>query len=163
WTDAEHPLAAGWLRANERALARLVEASGRSRYWLPLQEGEALWHQSPPALLPREAAIALSSRAMRTLAAGDVTRSWDDLRAGARLGSLIAQGPLVWEWLQGAQVAAVMNEGIGGFATHATLTPVQARGVLADLQRVPGLPPAPDMLDRVGRVDVLAGVTALVV
>src|SRR5262249_47243572 len=33
----------------------------------------------------------------------------------------------------------------------------------ADLQRVPGLPPAPDMLDRVGRVDVLAGVTALVV
>src|SRR5262249_6130626 len=43
WAEAEHPLAAGWLRANESALSRMVEASRRPRYWLPLEEARALW------------------------------------------------------------------------------------------------------------------------
>src|SRR5262249_62138950 len=95
WSEGEHPLAAAWLRANDRALARMVEASGRERYWLPLQEGAPLWPQAPPAPLRRDVALALSSRAMRGLGAGDAFGAWADLEAGARLSMLIAQSPLM--------------------------------------------------------------------
>jgi hypothetical protein len=162
WSDREHPLAAGWLRANERALARIVEASTRPRYWLPLREGGDLWGQAPSGPLRRDAAIALSSRAMRKLGSNDVMRAWDDLEAGARLASLIAQSPLVWEWLNAAHILTVVNEAMGAFATHATLTPEQARTVLADLQSLPRPPGAAETADRVGRADVLAGLVAVI-
>jgi hypothetical protein len=163
WSEAEHPLAAGWLRANERALERMVEASARERYWLPLREGEPLWKQAPNLVLKREAAAALSSRAMRALGAGDVARTWPDLRAAARLSALVAQTPLSWEWLAGAAtMRPVVDEALGAFATHATLTPTQARALLSELERLPDPPSVGDTIDRVGRVDALAGVTVVI-
>jgi hypothetical protein len=161
WSEGDHPLAAGWLRANERALARIVEASARPRYWLPLTEGEDIGRQGSALHLLRETAIALASRAMRKMSANDLMRAWDDLQAGARLAGLVAQGPLQPDWFGAFAIRAPVDEGIGGFATHASLTPEQARTVLADLERLPAVAGGAAMIDRGGRLEVLATVTAI--
>jgi hypothetical protein len=161
WVDADHPLVAGWLRANEKPLARLVEATRRPRFWIPLREGTDLWGTTAELLrVYREAAVALSARAMRKLGSNDPMRAWDDLRAADRLAALVAQGGTEWDGIIGGHMRAVAAEGIHGFATHAALSPEQARSILSDLDRPPAFPSAVDRIDGVQRSESLAWVTA---
>jgi hypothetical protein len=156
WTEREHPLAAGWLKANEGALARIVEGARRPRFWLPLREGVPLWDRKCPSTAYRDAAVALCGRAMLELGSNDVARAWEDLQTSHRLGALVAREPSVMEFLLGAGMEPLFDDALAGLATRGAVTPEQARRILADLDTLPSYPSGLDVIDRLERVETLA-------
>jgi hypothetical protein len=55
WKTSEHPQTAAWLKANEKPLAKLIEASKRTRFYYPLPPGGA--DQSGASVLAVLAAV----------------------------------------------------------------------------------------------------------
>jgi len=95
WTATGYPALASWLKANEKPMAVIVQATKRSHYFCPLTPPRT--KQGPSglinALLPsvqgcRELANALVVRAMLRLGQGDTEGAWQDLLACHRLGRL---------------------------------------------------------------------------
>jgi hypothetical protein len=114
WTSRDDPELAAWLKANEKPLHLIVEASQRAKYYNPsIEDGE------PPvifALLPhissaRLAATALSARAMLRLGEGHADQAWDDIMTIYRIARHVGSAPTLVEGLVSFAV-----EGIAGRA-----------------------------------------------
>ncbi len=147
WSKKEFPVLAGWLAANEKPLVLLVAASKRPRRYDPLISGDG---SAIAILLPalnqyREAARALSARAMLYVDEGQVDAAWQDLLACHRLARLAGQGPTLMEALVGIIVDGMACAGDQGLL-QARLTPAQIAGMRADLDK---LSPLPKMLDKI--------------
>jgi hypothetical protein len=153
WTAKDYPNLAAWIKANEKPLALVVEASGRSHYFSPL-----VTRKTPKgsegligALLSgvqkcREAANLLTARAMLRVAGGDTDGAWKDLLACHRLGRHGGSGGTLIEGLVGVAIDAIACKADLAFLERGKLDARRIAGCLADLQK---LPPTPEMASKV--------------
>ena len=94
WSKKEFPVLAGWLAANEKSLELFVTSTKRPRRYDPLipENGSVIAALLPAVQHYREAARALTARAMLHANEGKVDEAWDDLLACHRLARLVGQG-----------------------------------------------------------------------
>ncbi|HTU19512.1 MAG TPA: hypothetical protein VMG10_15735 [Gemmataceae bacterium] len=154
WKASEHPCIAAWLKANEKPLALILEASKRTHYFSPLVPKRTKKGSSGliGALLPsvqkcREVASALAARAMLCLGEGRSKDAWQDLLACHRLGRLVAHGGTLIEALVGIAIDAVAGRADLVFLAKADLKTEQIRACLQDLRKLPPMPPIADKVD----------------
>jgi hypothetical protein len=146
WSDQDCPLVAAWLAEEEGPLARVVEASRLSGFYVPAISHRKMdmWFSFPLSSPLLEAARALHARALRRLRDGDVRRAWSDLQACHRLGRLQAAAPTATEWLVGITVEGIARYGEAQFAHYARLTPDQARKCRVAIRNLPAPSPVAD-------------------
>ncbi len=148
WSPQQHPRIAAWLKANEKPLSLVVEASGRPRYHVPL-----ISPSSPPMLMNAEPYVfsfktsfplcrALAVRSMLRLRAGDVHGSLADILAVHRLGRLIAQRPMLVEQVCATGIENLACQAELALVAGGKLTPPEAK---AQLRVLDALGPMPDI------------------
>lgn len=154
WKAARHPEIAAWLKANEKPLALVIEASERSQYYSPLAPKRTEKGSSGllGALMPgvqkcRELANALTVRAMLSLDEGRIDDAWRDLRACHRLGRLVGRGPTLIEGLVGIAIDTIACNAEIVFLAEADLKTDQIRKCLNDLRKLPPMPSFADKID----------------
>jgi hypothetical protein len=159
WVDKDYPQVAAWIKANEKPLALVVEATRRSEFYDPLvssKSGDFGWCGLAGALMPgmlecRELGPALAACAMRYAGEGKLEEARQYVLAAHRLGRLLSRRaePTVY------QIGLVIDQ----FASQAHLAlldrsnpsaPV-ARAWRRDLERLPPLPSVADWFDLGGR------------
>jgi hypothetical protein len=153
WTAQEDPQLAGWLKANQKPLAVVAEATRRPHYFSPLvpprtEKGSA---GLIGALLPavqkcRGLASALAARAMLRTGQGEADAAWQDLLACHRLGRLVGRGGTLIEGLVGIALDAITARADLAFLDRTQPDAKHLDGYLRDLQ---GLPPLPAAADKV--------------
>src|SRR5262249_43817159 len=144
WVAKDYPHIASWLKANEKPLALVVEATRRPDYFNPLVSRRS--EKGPGgligALLPalqkrRELTRALAARAMLRAGEGDFDAAWQDLLACHRLGRLVARGATMIEALVGIAIDTVASNADLAYLDRARLSTEQIQGRLKDLQGLP--------------------------
>ena len=105
WAKDEFPRLARCIAANRIPLSKIVDASHRSKYYLPVID---TYHELPALSICaseirylKEAVQLLAARAMLNLGEGNVNDAWRDTVAIFRLSRLAAQGPGVIDFLFG--------------------------------------------------------------
>jgi hypothetical protein len=156
WVAKDYPHIAGWLNANEKPLAVVLEATQRPDYHNPMvsnKSGDEGWYGLIGALMPgadkcyREVAPALAARAMLHAGEGRFDASWEDLLACERLGRLIARGADYDEYLLGIGIIQVASDAELALLDCARPTAKQARTWQRDLKRLSPLPAVADKVD----------------
>jgi hypothetical protein len=154
WTAKEYPNIAAWLKANEKPLALVIEATKRSHYYSPLVPKKKGNRSSGliGALMPgvqksRELASALTARAMLQVGEGHRDGAWQDLLAAHRLGRLVMRGSTLIEGLVGIAVDSIAGRADLGFLEGTNLNAQQIQNCLRDLQTLPPLSPMADKVD----------------
>jgi hypothetical protein len=162
WTPREYADIAGWLKANDKPMALVVEASKRPRYFSPVVPTKTKKGSSGPigARLPsvaacREAGSALTARAMLHIAEGRPENAWQDLLACHRLARLIARGGHLGESLVSIAIDSRTSWADLAFLEGAKLTEKQIRDCLCDLQKLPPLPEIAALVDLGDRFEFL--------
>jgi hypothetical protein len=154
WAAGDYPAIAGWLTANEKPLALVLEGTRRPDYFNPLVARRT--EKGPggliSVLLPavqkcRELASALTARAMLRLREGKFSEAWQDLLACHRLGRLVGRGATLIEALVGIAIDAIASNADLAYLERAKLTAREVRQHLKDLQALPPLPPMADKID----------------
>jgi hypothetical protein len=154
WAASDYPHIAGWLKANDKPLALVIEATKRPDYFNPLVTRKSAKGSTsgligaplPSVQKCRELATALTARALLRTGQGDFDGAWQDLLACHRLGRLVGRGGTLVEALVGIAIDQVAATADVAFLERARLTPRQIRNCLRDLQ---ALPPLPSMADKV--------------
>ncbi|HEY7314747.1 MAG TPA: hypothetical protein VH643_35695 [Gemmataceae bacterium] len=157
WTAKQYPRVADWLKANEKPLAVVLEATKRPQYFSPLVPTRSKKGSSGliGALLPnvqkcRELAQALTARALLAIADRRLDDAWRDLLACHRLGRLVARGATLIEALVGFAIDTIASNAdvalLERAVTDAKVDEKTIRGWLRDLQR---LPPMPSMAEKI--------------
>ena len=151
-TDVPH--IAAWLKANEKPLAIVVEATKRPKYYNPAfrwkagdDPGVLGAMVSPSVPKCREFVNALTSRAMLRLAEGKTEEAWQDLLACHRLARLIGSGGTLIEELVCIALDHLTSYRDVTFLDRANLSAKQIRDCLKDLQALPPLSPPADKVD----------------
>jgi hypothetical protein len=154
WTANEYPHIAAWLKANEKPLALVIEATQRPDYFSPLLRGRpdkeqgGLFSAPRPAVQKcRELASALVARALLRVGEKDFDAAWQDLLACHRLGRLVARGATLIEGLVGIAIDQVAANADLEYLDRARLPPKQVRECLRDLQKLPAMPAMVDKID----------------
>jgi RNA polymerase sigma factor (sigma-70 family) len=155
WVALDYPQIASWLKANEKPLAVVIEATKRPEYYHPLvsrKSGDEGWYGLIGALVPGgrkypELASALAARAMLHAGAGRFDEAWQDLLACHRLGRLLMRGADADEFLAGVGIDQVASDAELALLDRANPTAKQAQAWLCDLQRLAPIPPSADKLD----------------
>lgn len=165
WTAEQQPELRVWLKANEKPLAVVVEASKRPRYYSPLipNRGEQGQKGLFGATLPgnetcRAMASALLVRAMLSTGEGNVAAAWRDLLACHRLGRLIGSGGTLIDGLLAAGIDQVASAADLAFLDHTRPDAKQLAAYVRDLQSLPPLPDVADQLDLSERFTILDAV-----
>jgi hypothetical protein len=158
WTAKDQPDFAGWLKANEKPLKLVVEATKRLQYFNPItvRRTEQGPHGLISALMPtigvcREMANALAARAMLHTGEGRFEEAWQDLLACHRLGRLVARGSTLIELLVGNALDRIASTADLAFIERTGFTSERLRACLGDLQQLPRLPGLVEKLDRAER------------
>jgi hypothetical protein len=97
---------------------------------------------------PREAAQALTARAMLRLKRGEIDAARADLIAVYRLGRLVSHGQTLVERLVGIGLESLAASATAAAAGSGKLTPDQARTMLADIAALPAGGNVIDAIDR---------------
>jgi hypothetical protein len=163
WSATDHPRFAGWLRANDKPLTLVIEATKRPQYCNPLvttgrEPGRLLHPWMPGVERSREVQLALVGRAQMRIQEGKWAEAWQDLLAAHRLARQIARGASSDELLVGISLEQVACAGHRGYLEDARLTAEQLRSFLQDVQALPPLPPCADkvdLLERLGYLDLI--------
>jgi hypothetical protein len=168
WTEKDYPNVADWLKANEKPLAVIVEATNRPDYFNPLVypknskgPGGAVRPLHPGVHKCREIAKALAARAMLRVGEGKFEDAWQDLLACHRLGRLVGRGPTLIEALVGIAIGQGAADADLAYLERARLTAKQVQGHLKELQDLPSLPPLADKIDLAERFQFLDGLQLL--
>ena len=164
WSAADHPAIAAWLKANEKPLSLIIEASKRPRYYLPrVSESPIprLVETMTPLLPYLEHVEALTARAMLKLDGGDVDGAMVDLLAVHRLARLLAQPPLLIDKLIALAMEQTAAEGTIALANSGRLAGDQAKRMLLELNRVGPMPDVIDAIDHGERFFMLECVMQL--
>jgi hypothetical protein len=168
WKASEHKDIAAWLKANEKPLALVLEASKRSHYFSPWTPKRTEKGPSPlfNALLPgvqacRELAQALTARAMLRLGEGRFDEAWQDLLACHRLGRLLSHGGSMVEFLVALALDTVAGKADLAFLVRAPWKGDRIQNCLRDLQQLPPMAPLADKVDSGERFMILDTVTMI--
>jgi hypothetical protein len=162
WTTADHPEIDGWLKANEKPLALIVEATKRTHYYSPITppqnaRGSAglLEALLPVAQLSREISTALASRAMLKAARGEVDSAFEDLIACHRFGRQIGRGGTLMEGLVACAIEQIAFRSALSFLECAKPDAKRITRYQGDLQTLPALPDVAEIVDRTDRFTTL--------
>jgi hypothetical protein len=162
WTVKEKPQMAAWLKANEKPLAVVKEATGRPQYFNPLVSRRSETGQRdifgvilPNVMACRQVTAALTARSMLRVADGKFEEAWEDLLTSHRLARLIAQNGGTIETLMGAALESVTAKADLAYLESARLTSREIQGRLKDLQTLPPLPALADKVDLAERFTYL--------
>jgi len=154
WAAEDYPHIAAWLKANEKPLAVVVEATKRPEYFNPLvsprkgNEPTSLLNALLPSVQKcREVVTALAGRAMLRVSEGKLDDAWQDLLACHRLARLVARGGTLIEALVGVALDKVTSVADLAYLESAGLTAQQVQERLSDLQALPPFPPLADKID----------------
>jgi hypothetical protein len=144
WPASTDPTLAAWVKDNEKPLAKIREATLRSRYFMPMNGG------TPPQLLfeillphlnfMRESAYLLSVDAMLHAEAGDLKAAGADLLALHRLARLTAQGPTLVERMVSIGIDKMACQASRNIAHHAKLDAQSAGDIFASTLSLSELP-----------------------
>ncbi len=142
WPSEGIPPLADWARENQRPLDLLVAASRRPHYYSPSPQildgtDEGLIGMLPSLGSVREAARALSLRAMWHLREGRPEEAWEDLFALYRLTRHVGSGETLVHLLYGIAIEGIANETCRAFLGSGALTAEQARRAERDLASLP--------------------------
>jgi hypothetical protein len=146
WTAAQFPPLAKWVKANQKPIDLLVEASRRPRFYSPSptllddQVDALVSVLLPGAQNAREAARALAARAMLNVGENHLDNAWTDLMAMHRLARLIAQGPTLVEQLVGMAINQMASNGTLVLLDSDRLTIELAQRIKNDLDRLSPIP-----------------------
>ncbi len=154
WSAKDYPIAAGWLKVNEKPLALVVAASKRPRYYIPLlssSEPPDMTSAFPFHLGQWSMIKAMVARAMLHAGTGDIEAARADLMAVHRLARLIGQRPTPDGRLETTWFDIYACEAATALATSGKLTAAQAKAHLADLQALPPLPGIAEPIDKAER------------
>jgi hypothetical protein len=154
WSREEFPVVAGYLDANEKPLALVIEATRQPKmYWPVVNGGEFEEYfgrtlmgttYSPDIGRMRSAARLLRLRAMLRAHEGKIDSAWQDLLACHRLARLLRQQPVLVDLLVANTLEAIACGGDAALAQAAHMTCEQLKGFRADLR---SLPPPPDAVE----------------
>ena len=158
WSAKRYPRVADWLKANEKPLALVHEATKRPQYFSPLVPTRSKKGTSGliGALLPavqkcRELAQALNARAMLAIGEGRYNDAWQDLLACHRLGRLVARGATLIEALVGIAIDMIASSAdvalLERAVTDAKVEGKTIRGWQGDLRRLPPMPGIAEKID----------------
>jgi hypothetical protein len=142
-----------WIKANERPLALVVEASRRERFFVPASPDEGvavplLMDFIQPTLASyRDAAFALCVRGSLALSAKDFEGFKSDLAAVGRLGGLIRQGPHFIDRLVGTGIQLMALRCASSAAGDGRLTAGQLKALSAEMERATAEPDYVDSID----------------
>ena len=151
-----YPHIAAWLKANEKPLAIVVEATKRREYYNPLvsRKTDADPGSLIAALLP---SVQKGRGARRTtltavppmlrLSEGKTAEAWQYLLTCHRLARLVARGGTLVEGLVGIALDTIASNSDLAFLDHASLTSQQLRDCLKDLQSLTPMPPIAEKID----------------
>ncbi len=146
WSKEEFPVLAGWLEENEKPLQLIVEGTRRSKFYTP---GIGSWviiictTRQPE----REAARALSTRAMLRLKGGKVDEAWRDLQACHRLARLLSQGPTLIDHLMARAIDESTIHGDAALTFYGNLSSGTAKRFREDLLSLPPMAALRDKLN----------------
>jgi hypothetical protein len=162
WKAARYPNIADWLKANEKPLTVVLEATRRTHYFSPLvprrtEKGSGgLFSALLPAVQTcRDLASALTARAMLHLGEGRVDEAWRDLLACHRLGRLVARGSTLIESLVGIAIDTIAGKADLVFLERAGLDSQRIMACLGDLRKLPPMSPLADKVDLCDRLGFL--------
>lgn len=150
WSAKELPGIARWVAANEKPLATLAEAVKRPRYFVPLissgEQPQVIGTIIPPLGVYRDAARALTARAMLRLNDGDIAGAQEDLMTNHRLARLLSQDSTLIGQLVAIAIEALACNGDKAMAVSGKLSAKQDMEILAQLQK---LPPVGNVIDTI--------------
>jgi type II secretory pathway pseudopilin PulG len=151
WRMKDEPEIAGWLKANEKPLALMIEAGKRPSYFNPLvsKSSDPTAARLISSLLPsvqkcREAGSLLACRAMAKAGDGEYEAAWQDLLACQRLGRMLARGGTLIEDLVGIALVAIATNAEVTLIGHGKHTSKRLLAWAADLRALPPMPPMAD-------------------
>jgi hypothetical protein len=153
WTAKDYPHLAGWLKANEKPLALVMEASSRSHYYSPVvppktKRGRAALTASLSGVQRRREMVdMLTARAMLRAGQGAHDAAWQDLLACHRLSRLIGSGGTLIEGLIGITLENQTSKADLAYLEHAERNAKRIGKYLGDLRKLPALPVMADKLD----------------
>ncbi len=148
WLKKEFPSLAGWLAANEKPLALLIQASKRPRRYDPLVGESVMEAELPAATALRSVTRALLARAMLRLHEGRADDAWDDVLACHRLTRLAGQCQrTAVEALVTITVESIAIIGDCAVLQHANLTAAQIAKMRNDLAKLPSMPKMVETID----------------
>jgi hypothetical protein len=169
WTEREHPRLAAWLKANEKPLALVIEATKRSHCFSPVlpprREKGPSWlidARVPGVYQSREIAGALAARVMLRTGQGAAGDAWQDLLACHRLGRLVGRGATLLDGLAGFSIEGTSSRAALAFLAQEKLDAKQLANCLRDLQELPPLPGIARQLDLSERFLVLDSLMMIV-
>jgi hypothetical protein len=165
WTAKDYPHLVAWLKANEKPLAVIVEATRRPVYFNPLvsrrignERAGLLGTLDQGVQKCSELAKALAARAMLQTGEGKFDEAWLDLLACHRLSRLVGQGASLIEALVGIAIDRNACGADLAYLEHAQLTSRQIQDRLKILQGLSPLPPLADAIDLSERFTYLESV-----
>jgi hypothetical protein len=156
WITQDYPRIAEWLKANEKPLALVREATRCPAYYNPLvarKTGEEGWYELLGTLMPgavkclREVGPALTVRAMLHAGEGRFEQAWQDLLTCHRLGRLIARGADSDEFVIGLTIDQAASDAALALLDRANRTTKQVQAWQHDLNELPPIPPVADKVD----------------
>ena len=153
WKAENYPNIAALLKANEKPLAVVLEATKRPEYFNPLvsrrteNEGGSLAGFLLPSVQKcRELGTVLSARAMLRVSEGKFDEAWQDLLACHRLARHVSRGGTLIESLVSRAIEMIACNSDVAYLDHAKLTSKQIQDRLKDLQE---LPPMASLVDKI--------------
>jgi hypothetical protein len=162
WKPQECPHLDAWLKANEKPLVDVVEATRCRRFYVPLLPGTSepgpagVIHTVLPAVQEcRLLAKALAARAVLRAGQGAAEDGWSDLLTCHRLGRLIAQGGTVLVGLAGLAIDGIALRADIAFLDCVRADPKLVKRCLGDLSQLPTMPNMADHLNWFERIMIL--------
>lgn len=136
WRKSDCPLVAAWLAANEKPLARIVEASHRSHFFIP-NISTGIWKvgYALGGYPMRELSLALRTRAMLRVGKGKTNQAWSDLLTCRRLVRRLSS--TCYQWASGEWNEMFTDWCCWRLAYFIRITPKQAKKYLADINEIP--------------------------
>ncbi|MCE9563103.1 MAG: hypothetical protein K8U57_13755 [Planctomycetes bacterium] len=165
WSAKDYPVIAEWVKANDKPLGLVMEASKRPEYFSPICSNRAVGGPSNliGGLLPtvskcREAVSALNARAMLLVHEGKFDDAWNNILASHRLARLVSRGATLIEGLVGVAIGQSASNATVAYLEQSKLTSKQALERLKDLRN---LPPFASFAEKVEIMERFSGLDAL--
>jgi hypothetical protein len=162
WNADEFPHVAAWLKANEGPLAAIDDAVKRPEYFRPVvvpetTDGRAGLIEAPVAGLFElfDISRAFAARALLRTAEGKHAEAWNDLLRCHRVGRLAARGPFLIDLLVGCSIDNLAAATDVRYLALKKWTAESAAAHVADLNRLPAMPPLAEKFNRAERFQYL--------
>jgi hypothetical protein len=155
WSVNDYPQIAEWLKANEKPLALVIEASKRSGYFSPATGSSILGSSDPAQHRCRELARALASRALVKVSEGKSDAAWQDLLACHRLARLVGRGWPYFAILNGYSVDTIAATADVAFLGRADLNANEIQACIRDLRSLPPMHSMAECVDVAERFEFL--------